>query len=178
MTSRSGLTKNQIELISQEAIKQFKVQKIKQKKQEKDWRLRNTKLLLENYHKLKAHCDEVDQQINDYEDTVLSLEELTLESLMKYRMKTAKMMRHFERMLKYYESDSYTGTDEEQRRYKVIFYRYLSRNRLSVQQLCERFNIEQATIYRDTKAGISDLSVLLFGLVALDFSDDKNVIKK
>lgn len=174
MSNNGRLTKNQIELISllasQEAIKQFKSQQLKQKKQEKDWRLRNTKLLLENYHRLKDHCEDISQQLEEYEDTVFSLEQLTLETLMKYRMKTAKMMRHFDRMLKHYERDSLYGTDEEQRRYKVIYHRYLSDNRLSIQKLCEMYNVEQGMIYRDTRLAIKDLSVFLFGIVAIEFS--------
>lgn len=174
MSANARLTKNQIELISslasQEAIKQFQVQQMKQKKKEKDWRLRNTKLLLENYHRLKDHCEDIDQQLEEYEDTVFNLEELTLETLMKYRFKTAKMMRHFDRMLKHFEADSKKGVEEEQRRYKVIYHKYLSENRLSVQRLCEKYNVEQGTIYRDIKLAINDLSVLLFGIVALEFS--------
>ncbi|MFD2446398.1 hypothetical protein ACFSO7_20765 [Bacillus sp. CGMCC 1.16607] len=174
MTSKASLTKSQIELISslasQEAIKQFKAQQLKQKKKEQDWRLRNTKLLLENYHRLKDHCEDIDQQIEEYEETVFSLEELTLESLMKYRLKTAKMMRHFERMLKHFEVDSRNGSEEEQRRHKVIYHRYLSDNRFPIQKLCEMYNVEQGTIYRDTKLAIRDLSVLLFGIVALELS--------
>jgi predicted HNH restriction endonuclease len=175
MSSKSILTKNQIEMIaslaSQEAIKQYKAQQVKQKKEEKDWRLRNTKLLLENYHRLKDHCDDINQQINDYEDTILSLEELTLETLMRYRIKTAKMMRHFDRMLKHFELDSYNGSQEDVRRYKVIYHRYLSDTRVSIQKLCEMFGVEQGMIYRDSRIAIQDLSVLLFGISAIEFSN-------
>jgi hypothetical protein len=105
-----------------------------------------------------------------YEDTVFSLEELTLETLMKYKIKTAKMMKHFDRMLNHFERDCQSGTEEEKRRYRVIYHRYLSENRLTIQMLCEMYNVEQGTIYRDTKQGINDISVLLFGLVALELS--------
>lgn len=168
-----ALTKNQIELISalasQEAIKHYQAQQKKQKKEEKDWRLRNTKLLLENYHRLKDHCEDIDQQIDEYEDTVLSLDELTLETLMKYKMKTAKMMRHFDRMVKHYETDSQRGSQEEHRRFKVLYHRYLSKDKLPIQSLCEMYNVERGMIYRDTKMAVHDLSVFLFGLAALEF---------
>ncbi|KEF40429.1 hypothetical protein M670_00455 [Schinkia azotoformans MEV2011] len=168
MSSKFRLTKNQLEIITQEVIKQFKMQGKEQQKQEKDWRLKNTKLLLENYHRLKDHCDDINQQVEEYKDTVFSLEELTIETLMKYRLKTAKMMRHFERMLRYFEEDCLNGTEEEQRRYKIIYHRYLNDDRSTVQQLCKILNVEQGTIYRDTKLAINDISVLLFGLSALD----------
>jgi hypothetical protein len=168
MNSKVRLTKNQLEIITQEVIRHYEAQQAKVKKEEKDWRLRNTKLLLENYHRLKAHCLDIDQQIKEYEHTVFILEELTLESLMKYRLKTAKMMNHFDRMLRHYEVDCMNGSEEEQRRFKVIFYRYLSENRLTVQGICEMVNVEQGTVYRDMKLGINDISILLFGLLSLD----------
>jgi hypothetical protein len=177
VSNKYRLTKNQLEIITQEVMKQLDTQHKKRLKREKDWRLRNTKLLLENYHRLKDHCDDIDQQVKEYEDTVFDLEELTLETLMKYKLKTAKMMRHFDRMLKHFERDCLNGTMEEQRRFKVIFHRYLSQNNLSVQEICEKVNAEQATIYRDTKQGINDISVLLFGLSALELSEFDHVRK-
>ncbi|MFT4415308.1 hypothetical protein ACLM5H_15715 [Fredinandcohnia humi] len=164
------LTKNQLEIITEVVIKQMATQQKKIQKQEKDWRLRNTKLLLENYHRLKEHCNGIEEEIEEYEDTIFSLEELTLETLMKYKLKTAKMMRHFDRMLKFFKEDSMRGTDEEQRRYRVIYHRYLSENKITVQKLCSVLKVEQATVYRDTKKGINDISVLMFGLSALDTS--------
>lgn len=173
MNNKIKLTKNQIELISsvagQEAIRQYKEQQKEQTKKEKDWRLRNTKLLLENYRKLKDHCDGIEEQMEEYEHTVFILEELTLETLMKYRLKTLKMMRHFDKMLGHYAHDCESGTDEEQRRFKVIYHRYISPSRLTIQELCEMYSIEQGMVYRDTRFGIKDLSVYLFGIVAVEF---------
>jgi 16S rRNA C1402 (ribose-2'-O) methylase RsmI len=166
--SKFRLTKNQLEVITQEVIKQMDAQQKKRQKQENDWRLRNTKLLLENYHRLKKHCEDIDQQIQEYEHTVFILEELTLETLMKYKIKTAKMMWHFDRMLNHFERDCLNGTEEDKRRYQVIYHRYLSDNQFTVKKLCEMYQVEQGTIYRDTKLGINDISVLLFGIVALD----------
>lgn len=172
MSNKKHLTKNQIELItvlaSEVAIKQFKAEITKHKKQEKDWRLRNTKLLLTNYRRLKAHVEDIENQIDEYENTIFNLEELTLETLMKYKLKTAKMMRHFERMLAHFEYDCTRGTDEDRRRYKVIYYRYLSPEKMTISQLCELFNVEKGTIYRDTKIAINDLSVLLFGVASIE----------
>ncbi|NOP79608.1 hypothetical protein HNV23_08930 [Bacillus paranthracis] len=168
-----ALTKNQIELIStlagQEAIKQYKALQAKQKKTEKDWRLRNTKLLLQNYKRLKGHCEEIDSQIEEFEESVFNLEDLTLESLMKYRFKTAKMMKHFDRMLKHLEDDCMNGTEEDKRRWHVIYYRYLSEKVLPVHMVAEALCVEQGTVYRDTKIAIADLSVLLFGISAIEF---------
>jgi hypothetical protein len=168
MNTKYRLTKNQIEIITQEVIKQLDKQQKKQQKQKKDWRLRNTKLLLENYHRLKEHCEDIEQEIQEYEDSIFDIEELTLETLMKYKVQTSKMMKYFDRMLKHFETDCSNGTPEEQRRYDVIYHRYLSLDKLSVQNICKLLKIEQGTVYRDTRQGINDISVLLFGLVALE----------
>ncbi|WP_147536086.1 hypothetical protein [Bacillus marasmi] len=174
MSGKISLSKQQIELIvslaSHEAIKQYKAQQREHKKREKDWRLRNTKLLLENYRKLKDHCAGVEEQVEEYEDTILDLEELTLESLMKYQLKTLKMMNHFEKMLGHFRESCLNGSDEEFRRYKIINCRYLNEKRLTVPELCELYKVEQGTIYRDTKIAINDLSVLLFGISSLEFT--------
>lgn len=167
-SSKFRLTKNQLETITQEVIRQLDAEQKKRQKQEKDWRLRNTKLLLENYRRLREHCDDIDQQLEEYEHTIFVLEELTLESLMKYKIKTAKMMRHFDRMLNHFRTDSLNGTEEEQRRYKIIYHRYLSAERISIPKLCEAFGVEQGTVYRDTNIAINNISILLFGLVSLD----------
>jgi hypothetical protein len=170
MSSNYRLTKNQLEIITQEVIKQLEKQNKKRQKQEKDWRLRNTKLLLENYHRLKDHCADIDSEIHEYEETVFDMEDLTLETLMKYKIKTAKMMNHFDRMLTHFEIDCKNGSPEEQRRYRVVYHRYLSEDKLNVQKLCKQLNVEQGTIYRDTKQGINDISILLFGLAALEMT--------
>jgi hypothetical protein len=172
--SKERLTKNQIELITKEVIKQLNAQQNKQKKEERDWRLGNVKLLLENYHGLKSHCEDIDLQLKTYEDTVFSLEALTLETLMKHRLKTARMMRYFDRMLQHFRIDCENGTEEDQRRFKVIYHRYLSEGKWNVQKLCKELNVEQGTVYRDTKLAINDISILMFGLSSLELQGLKH----
>lgn len=61
---------------------------MKVQKEKQDSRLRNTELLLENYRKLKDYCNKIDSEIEEFQGTIFDLQELTLESLMKYRYKT------------------------------------------------------------------------------------------
>lgn len=168
-----GLTKHQIEIISEvaskEAAKHVDQKEKRNKAVQRERNLKNTELLMKNYTKLKAMAEEYNNEVDDYEDTVLDLSTLNLETLEKYHFKTVKIMKHVDAMLRAYEWDCHKGLSEEKRRYKVLKYRFLVDEKLTVKQLCERLNAEQATIYRDTKNAIKDMSVLIFGAAAIDF---------
>ncbi|WP_157454967.1 helix-turn-helix domain-containing protein [Carnobacterium maltaromaticum] len=173
MSKITQLTKGQMKFITEiavaEAIKAVEVEKKKTKKEEHDWRLRNTSLLLKNYRKLKNHCSEIYNEVDEYKDSVLDLKELTIESLEKYRFKTAKMLKYVELKINAYEKDCQNGTQEERRRYKVLSDRYLADKRLSAKEIAEANGIEQRTVYRDTKQAIEDFSIYLFGVDAIEF---------
>ncbi|EGO8157221.1 hypothetical protein JFL35_15750 [Enterococcus faecalis] len=170
----SHLTKEQLEIIASaattEAIRAYEKKHKRVKKEAKKRNLRNTGLLLKNYTKLKDLCNETLQEEIPVDYPEFDLENLTLESLSIYRKKTFKMLNHVDRMLTAYEWNCAKGSIEEQRRFKVLQKRYLIENKLSVKELCEEFHIEQGTVYRDTKLAIKDMSVLLFGIEAIDFS--------
>lgn len=169
----NGLTKHQLEIItekaSQQAIKAYEKRKVYEKKEVKSRNLRNTELLLKNYISLKDLCEETiyENIPTDYPD--FSLESLSLESLSIYRAKTLKMMNHVDKMLVAYEWNCKKGSVEDQRRFKVLKKRYLIEDRMTVKELCENLMVEQGTVYRDTKVAIKDMSILLFGIDAIDF---------
>lgn len=169
----NGLTKHQLEIISavasREAAKHVDQKEKRQKAEQRERNLKNTDLLMKNYTKLKAMAEEYKNEVDEYEDTVLDLSTLNLETLEKYHFKTVKIIKHVDAMIRAYEWNCGKGLLEEKRRYEVLKYRYLVDEKLTVKQLCERLNTEQATIYRDTKHAIRDMSVLLFGAAAIDF---------
>ena len=167
MSKTNKLTKSQMQLISEvaatEAIKAFEKKQAKVKKEIKDRNLRNTGLLLKNYIKLKDLCRGLDEQEASYENTIFDLDNLTLETLGKYQLKTLKMLNHVDKMLVAYEWNCCHGTVEEERRFKILKNRYLMENRLTVKEITENYDIDQSTVYRDTKAAIKDISIMLFG---------------
>lgn len=173
MAKSNKLTKNQMQFISEvaaaEAIKAYEKKRAKTKKEIKDRNLRNTELLLKNYIKLKDLCQGLDEQEASYENTIFELDNLTLETLGKYQLKTLKMLNHIDKMLIAYEWNCEHGTVEEQRRFKVLKSRFLVEDKLTVQDTSTLYNIEQGTVYRDTKIAIKDMSIMLFGLDAIDF---------
>ncbi len=171
--SKSNLTKHQLEIIAEsaaaEAIRAYDKRHKKMKQDIKDRNLRNTELLLKNYIKLKDLCDESIQEEIPVDYPEFNMENLTLESLSVYRKKTFKMMNHIDKMLIAYEWNCKQGTVEEQRRFKVLKLRYISDNRMTAKEIVELQNIDQSTVYRDTKQAIKDMSILLFGIDAIDF---------
>lgn len=173
MAKGNGLTKHQLEIITEvackTAAKHLDQKKQREKKEQRERNLKNTDLLMKNYTKLKAMAEEYEYEIEEYEDSVLDLTELNLETLERYHLKTVKIMKHVDTMLRAYEWSCSKGTVEEKRRFEVLKYRFLVDEKLTVKQLCERLKAEQATIYRDSKAAIKDMSVLLFGAAAIDF---------
>ncbi|MDT1996843.1 hypothetical protein CKN61_12820 [Carnobacterium divergens] len=173
MAKATGLTKHQIEIITKtasEVATKHVDQKEKRKKiEQRERNLQNTNLLLKNYTKLRDMAEEYQSELSGYDESVLDLETLTLETLEKYHFKTVKIMRHVDAMLRAYELGAAKGLPEEKRRFEVLKYRYLVDNKLTVKQLCERLGVEQATVYRDSREAINDMSVMLFGVAAIGF---------
>lgn len=173
MSKSKGITKHQLEIIAaasaKEAISAYEKKVDKQKKEIKKRNLRNTELLLKNYIKLKELCEDTVHQTVPTDYPEFSLETLTLESLSTYRAKTLKMMNHVDKMLVSYEWHCKKGSEEERRRFKVLKLRYLIEDRMTVKEIVELHSIDQTTVYRDSKRAIKDMSILLFGIDAIDF---------
>ena len=131
--------------------------------------LKNTELLIINYRKCKEMVREIDMEKYRDEGTFLASEELTLETLEKYRMKTYKMVRHIEKMLVAYKYECNRGTDDEKRRCSVMMKRYIDTDRMTVSQIMEFYHIGQSTVYSDTKRAFKDMASLIFGFDAVMF---------
>lgn len=131
--------------------------------------VKNTELLIVNYRKCKEMVREIDMDRYIDEGTFLGSEELTLETLEKYRMKTYKMVRHVEAMLVAYEWESNRGTEDEKRRCAVMKKRYVDEHRMTVAEIMEYYHIGQSTVYSDTKRAFKDMASLIFGYDAVVF---------
>lgn len=136
----------------------------KDQKEKKDWRLRNTRLLLRNYRMLNEHCQGVEAELFAYEDIVYDPDELELHSLMKYKAKTAKMLLYFDEMFKAYGDYCNRAGEASSRRFQVIDRLYVSHNKLTTAGVAEIFNINTRTVYKDADKAIEELSIFLFGI--------------
>lgn len=158
------LSKDEIEKIANAVAKKIEKEKSQQEKQKRDWRLRNTKLLLKNYRMLEEHCEGVEAELSTYEEIVYDPEELNLHSLMKYKAKTSKMLIYFNDMVDAYGRYCEREGEAAKRRHGVINRLYVADKALMPNRVAELYNVNLRTIYKDVDKAIEELSVFLFGI--------------
>lgn len=158
------------------------------KKDRYDRRLHNTRLLLKNYRRFRAHVDEgvssgeksagkksggkrpAESAISilDDLDEFSYRDGLYIESIKRSQERTAIILRHIDKMMEYYRIDcDLNGTDEAVRRYKVVMASYIDEPKISPQDIAETFGIERRTIYRDINIAMKQLTALIFGIDGL-----------
>lgn len=164
-----GLTKHQIEIISETAIREFKKEMKRAEKEKDDNRLFNTRLIIFNYRELKAHCSTIPEAIEEFEESIFDEEKLTLEVLMQERARTYVMMEYIDLMWDAYAKHSEIRDELYQRRFNIVNSLFIDKEILNVNQLSEIHHISVPLIYKDRNAGINNFSVFLFGLKSLHF---------
>lgn len=178
MQKQTGLNPELLESITRAAVQaviDFQVkEKKKQEKAKKDWRLRNTKLLLKNYRSFVAHSLEIQEEIDAVQKAKalndLYAEDFAVESIKRSKQRTYAMVQHIERMLNVYrimceESEQ----PEDLRRYQVICELYIWGKKSTAEQVAECHKIDSSTVYRDVREAVKTLSVLMFGVDGIHF---------
>lgn len=135
-------------------------------KSESELELRNTKSLLSHYQLLESHLNVDMPEVHD--DVPLSQYERSLYSLLGYRVRSKEMMEFVNNVLGRYEEICKAGTFEEQRRYDVIKKLYLIDGKLTRLQLADFYQVDEKTIRRDERKAIDELSIMMFGIDALN----------
>lgn len=167
------LTKEQLEIVTQTAtaaIAEYMDKKEQQRrKQERDRRLRNTKLLLRHYRDFVAHADELQRPLDAVEElealNELYAEEYAVQAIRKSKQRTAAMVRFVQGMMSVYcERCERSPQPEDMRRYKVVEALYVAEEIVTVEKLAERYGIDISTVYKDVNAACKVLSVLMFGV--------------
>lgn len=164
---------------AKEALKMFEKERKKEKGKRADRRLRNTKLLLRNYHMLKEHAEnsvfgrtQMEESAIDILETMMSMydNEVIIESIKRSATRTAVIVSHIETMFGLYEA--YCGNaankEIEMRRYEVVWDMYIADNTLSAKEIAEKQNISTRNVYGDIKVAIERLSALIFGVDGLN----------
>lgn len=158
-------------------------QRCQAKKDRYDRRLHNTRLLLKNYRRFRAHVNEgVSSEkkpsgkrptesaisILDDLDEFSYRDGLYIESIKRSQERTAIILRHIDKMMEYYRIDcDLNGTEEATRRYKVVMASYINDPKPTPQEIAETFGIERRTIYRDINIAMKHLTALIFGIDGL-----------
>lgn len=158
-----------IERAIKETLDAHEKKRIELERKQKKNMVKNTELLITHFRKCKEMVREIDLDRLEDEGTFLSSEELTLETLERYRYKTYKMVRHIENMLVAYDNDTKRGTQEERRRFLIMQRRYIADNRMSIKEIMEHMNVSQSTVYSDSKKAMQDMSSFIFGYESVTF---------
>ena len=88
-----------------------------------------------------------------------------VESIQKSVARTHLMMQHIERMMNIYRVVcEKSGKEEDIRNYWIVWHSYITDERLTVEEIADRFNVDRSTIYRAINSGVEILSALFFGI--------------
>lgn len=164
---------------AKEAVKIFEQERRKEQEKRADKRLRNTKLLLRNYHVLKEHAEnsvfgrtQMEESAMDILESMMSIydNEVIIESIKRSATRTALIVTHIETMLGLYEvyCEKSANKELEQRRYKVIWDMYMAENPLTAKEIAEKQHISKDSVYSDLRVAVERLSALIFGVDGLN----------
>lgn len=180
-----------IELAAEKAAKvtleTLKQQKKKEREERRDWRLRNTRLLLEHLQEFKQHSDQSifdvrkvlessQEDVAAYSQQISERQDVYVTSIMLSAGRTATLIEDTERMLNLYRMECEQGSEEKQRRYRVLI--ACSIQKKSYQQIMEEESISRSTVFRDIETAIEELSAMIFGAdIFYDFCQTENMGK-
>lgn len=125
----------------------------------------NTKLLLSNYHMLKAHVNVVADQLNSTKHTFWGHEHLNLNSLMQNKAKTVKLMTHVDDSLEWYRK---LCREECSRGYQLLYQKYLADSKRTDEQIAYDYGVSRQAINNQVKTALNELSVILYGVDAIE----------
>jgi hypothetical protein len=159
------------------ALEKVEQERKHQQREMSDRRLRNTKLLLRNYHMLREHMDssvfgrsQMEESAADILDSMMNLyhDEIIIESIRKSATRTAIIVTHIDTMVALYEAYCFKSiNDIDARRYEVLYDTYISDDLLTAKQIAKKQNISKETVYGDLNVAIERLSALIFGVDGL-----------
>lgn len=162
------LNQEQLSVITAEVIKNLDREKTKQVAEEKDYRLRNTQILLHEYPKLKAHAvSQPEQFIDEDEYEMVTGVKISDHELAKYNVKTKHLMEYVDTIIDAYRSVCLGGDVADKRRWQIIYDSYLADKRVGMKALTLKWKVDKSTISRERSKAIQDLSVMLFGVAGL-----------
>ena len=163
---------------AREGIKAFRRKQEEERAGRTDRRLRNTKLLLRNYHMLKDHAGQsvfgrtqMEESALDILESMMSMydNEVIIESIKRSATRTAVIVSHIETMFMLYYSycDNSATRELDMRRYNTVWDAYMADTPLSVSEIAKKQHISKDSVYMDIRVSIEKLTSLIFGFVGL-----------
>ncbi len=164
---------------AKEALKVFKAEREREYNGRVDRRLRNTKLLLKNYHMLKEHAEnsvfgrtQMEESAMDILESMMSMYDdgVIIESIKRSATRTAIIVSHIEVMFGLYRSycEHTSSREVDLRRYGITWDTYMADQVLSAKEVAEKYNISTRNVYEDIKIATKRLTALIFGVDGLN----------
>lgn len=179
--------KDIIELAAQKAaqvtLETLAKQKKKERRERRDWRLRNTRLLLEHLQQFDTHAHKsvydvrkvLESAQNDpegvYSQQLSGRQDVYLEGLTISAGRTETLVQQTKSMLELYRLQCENGNAEKQRRYRVLAAHSFEGK--DYQQIMDEEAISKSTVFRDIDLAVEELSIMLFGAdIFYDMDED------
>lgn len=163
---------------AREALRTFEQERKKECGERVDRRLRNTKLLLRNYHMLKEHAEnsvfgriQMEESAADILESMMSMydNEVIIDSIKRSASRTAIIVSHIEVMFGLYESycEKSASREVDRRRFGVLWDRYMAEQPLDVKEIAQKYNMSKENVYSDLNIATERVSALIFGVDGL-----------
>ncbi len=170
------------------ALEEDRKKQKKDAKKFRDLRLRNTRLLIENYRRLKEHAETAvySSMQEEVEDIVTMMwdpsnrSEQQVFSIKSSATKTGIIMAHVTAELEQYRKMCYRSPNAIARdRVDALFARYIDENEKTVVQIAMELAVDVRTVQRYIQTAIDDVAAFMFGIDGIvveedDFNDDYN----
>lgn len=176
-TLPKALTQEIAKTASKAGVEAYEAMYEKYKAEQKDRKLRNTKLLLRNYRMLDDYNKNAIYDIaklcangiDGLLDIIGADPEHKVESIEDGVIKTRIIMEHVDTMLDCYKQRCQASNKPEvNRRWRVLWMLYIGPDRYGPQEIADIENVSYSTVYTDIDTACEELSTLFFGIDVLE----------
>lgn len=164
------------EIGAKTALETMAREKRKQLTERHKRKLRNTKLLLQNFRMFKLHSENAVAELRDVDEDTYQIFEhmmsdgivdsgLFVESIKKSVARTKIIVTHISDMLDLYKVYcQQSNKPEDMRRFRVVMAMYVDKTPYTISQIAGLEGIDERTVYKDIDAAIEKISALIFGI--------------
>lgn len=168
------LTESQIGMITSKVKEVLEKERDETAEKERDDRLRNTKLLLQNYRSFKVYAKKIKLDATDeckeidVTDLLVFGEDL-VKTIRQSSQRTIVMVQHIDHALStlehLYGMEKHPGT---RRQFDILHARYVKG--MKIDEISEENGINNRNVYKSLDAATERLAVLLFGVYGIVIS--------
>lgn len=169
--------------IARFAVAEYEQAEMKKRKDIEKRYIKYTRKALEGFRTLKASIadeksmtiDEIDYKRFEFLKDLMDPRELQatkkFEGEARIRIENRFYVKKMERALSYVkkEIEEASGSEEMERKYRVVMAMYIDKKRLTPKEIAERESINERTVYKDVEAICKVLSIYLYGFQAITF---------